>query len=594
MAAETLAVPAHAKADEFLGHPKGLYVCFLTEMWERFAFYGMKALLFLYLVQHHKFSDNDGYMLLGTYAGLAYALPLIGGMLADRYLGMRKAVVYGGLLLVFGQFGMAWTGSPAEGLQGQAAQDDFAVQVMYLSLALIAVGVGFLKPNISTIVGKLYPEADPRRDSGFTVFYMGINLGAMLSALIVGWIGIQVGWGWGFALAGALMLFGLIQFLFGQKHLLGHAEPADMALLRAPVLAGLSREWLIYLGGIVGTLAVWGVLQTRIDFGFLGAMFGGHEVTLTEVVAVVLGLVLFVWFFWFLFSGITAQQRGRMIVLMVLIVVSALFWGLYEQTYGTWVAFTDRGMTKELFPGLVTPQENPFPWSVFSLLVVPAAVLWSMSLTSRQPVSSLPRWLMIGALLLVLLFLLHDVLIVPQTAGSLTFLGALFVVVLTPVFAWLWPLLDKRNLNPSAPAKFGWGLIFAGLAMGVLMYASTQPGADGLVSVWWLVAAYFVLELGEMVLSPIGLSAVTKLSVPRVVGLMMGAWFLFSAFGEILAGRFGTWAAIEPNADGSIDVPRALETYGAVFADLMWIGLISGAVMLVLTPLLKRGMHGVK
>src|SRR5690606_31295006 len=154
---------------QLLGHPKGLYVCFLTEMWERFAFYGMKALLFLYLTQHHKFTDDDGYMLLGTYAGLAYALPLLGGMLADRYLGMRKAVVYGGLLLALGQLGMAYTGSPAEGVQGQAQADELAIQVMYMSLALIGVGVGFLKPNISTIVGKLYADDDPRRDSGFTI-----------------------------------------------------------------------------------------------------------------------------------------------------------------------------------------------------------------------------------------------------------------------------------------------------------------------------------------------------------------------------------------------------------------------------------------
>src|SRR5690606_20989992 len=183
--------------------------------------------LFLYLVGHHKFTDDDGYMLLGTYAGLAYALPLVGGMLADRFLGMRKAVVFGGLLLVLGQLGMAYTGDPAVGVQGQAELDELAIQVMYMSLALIGVGVGFLKPNISTIVGKLYRGDDPRRDSGFTIFYMGINIGALMSALIVGYIGIEYGWGWGFGLSGVLMLFGLGQFLWGQRHLHGHAEPPD-------------------------------------------------------------------------------------------------------------------------------------------------------------------------------------------------------------------------------------------------------------------------------------------------------------------------------------------------------------------------------
>lgn len=580
---EALAVPAHADTGHLLGHPKGLYVCFLTEMWERFAFYGMKALLFLYLVQHHKFSDNDGYLLLGTYAGIAYALPLLGGMLADRYLGFRKAVIYGGLLLVLGQLGMAWTGSPAEGVQGQAQQDEVAVQVMYFSLALIGVGVGFLKPNISTVVGRVYPENDPRRDSGFTVFYMGINLGAMLSSLIVGWVGVEIGWGLGFALAGALMLFGLVQFLFGQKHLLGHAEPANPEWLRQPVFAGLSREWLIYLGGLVAVVAVWQVLQIKLDLGPLSRLVGGHEVTLTEVVAVVLGLGLFVWFFWFLFSGITAEQRGRMIVLMALIVISALFWGLYEQTYGTWVAFTERGMSTVLFPGIAVAAEQPFPWSIFSLIAIPAAVLWSM----RLPAGRAQFWTLIGALALVLVCLVHDVVLVRQTASSLTFLGAFFVVVLTPIFAWLWPLLDRAHLNPSHSAKFGWGLIFAGLSMGVLAWAAQHPGESGLVNVWWLVLAYFVLELGEMVLSPIGLSAVTSLSVQRVVGMMMGAWFLFSAFGEIIAGRFGTLAAITPNADGSFDVPSALTVYADTFMILMWIGLAAGVLMLLLTPWLK-------
>jgi POT family proton-dependent oligopeptide transporter len=171
---------------------------------------------------------------------------------------------------------------------------------------------------------------------------------------------------------------------------------------------------------------------------------------------------------------------------------------------------------------------------------------------------------------------------------QLTSIGAFFVIALTPLFAWLWPLLDRRGWNPSAPAKFGLGLVFAGLAFGVLVYASGQTNEAGLVSVWWLVLAYLVLVFGEMVLSPIGLSAVTTLSVPRVVGLMMGAWFLFSAFGEIIAGRFGTWASVAPEADGSIDKVKALAVYADVFGDLMWIGLGSGVLMLMVSPLLLR------
>ncbi len=521
------AAAASAHTD-FLGHPKGLYVCFLTEMWERFAFYGMKSLLLLYLVKHHLFAQADGTILLGTYAGLAYALPLLGGLLADRYLGMRKAVLFGGLLLVLGQLGMAWTGSAATGTTADnAVRDGTAIQVMYFSLALIGVGVGFLKPNISTIVGRLYSDNDPRRDSGFTIFYMGINVGAFLSSLIVAYIGEKIGWGYGFALAGVMMALGLIQFILGQKYLLGHAEPADPAMLKAPAFIGLSREKLIYIGGLILAVVVWQVLQTRIDFGPLTKMLGGHQVTLTEVVAVVMGAVLYLWFIRLMFSGLSRAEKGKMIMLMVLITVSALFWGLYEQTYGPWVLMAEIGMDRTTF-----------------------GIEW--------------------------------------TAGQTTAIGALFVILFSFPFAWLWPKLDKANLNPSYPAKFAWGLVFCGLSFGILAYAAANPGESGKTSLWWMILAYAALVMGEMVLSPVGLSAVTRLSIPRAVGLMMGAWFLFSAFGEIIAGRLGTWATIEPDATGKYDVPAALALYAEVFTQMMWIGLAAGALLFVATPVLKR------
>ena len=523
MSTASLPHPNH----EFLGHPKGLYVCFLTEMWERFAFYGMKALLFLYLTKHHLFADNSGYLLLGTYAGLAYALPLVGGILADKHLGMRKAVLYGGILLALGQLGMAYTGSQAQGVQGQAVQDATAIQVMYFSLALIAVGVGFLKPNISTIVGRLYAENDPRRDAGFSIFYMGINLGALISSLVVAYIGEKYGWGYGFGLAGVMMALGLVQFVIGRKHLLGQGEPAHPERLRAPLWLGLSREWLIYLGGLLLTVAVWQILQTRIDFAPLSQLLGGHEVTLTEVLAVVLGAGLYVWFVRLLFSGISAAEKGRMIMLMTLITISALFWGLYEQTYGPWVAMADRVMDRSLFG-------------------------------------------------------------ITLTAGQTTALGALFVIALTPVFTLLWPRLDRWGLNPSYPAKFAWALVFCGLAFAVLVAATTQGSNQ--ISLWWMVLAYFVLVLGEMMLSPVGLSAVTVLSIPHAVGMMMGAWFLFSAFGEIIAGRMGTWASVSPDASTA----QTLAVYNEVFTRMMWIGLGAGALMFLVTPLLKRGMQDSK
>jgi POT family proton-dependent oligopeptide transporter len=506
----------------------GLYVCFLTEMWERFAFYGMKALLFLYLTQHHAFTDANGYLLLGTYAGLAYALPLVGGLIADRWLGMRKAVIFGGILLVVGQLGMAWTGHAAERIaDGSRIADGTAIQIMYASLAFIAMGVGFLKPNISTIVGRLYAEKDARRDSAFTIFYMGINVGAALSGLIVGYIGVKYGWGWGFGLGGVMMALGVLQFVFGTRHLLGQAEAADPAHLAGRSAIGISREWTIYLLALVGVVVVWQVLQTRISFEPLSRLLGGHEVTLTEVVAVVLSLGLLVWFIRLLFSGIDAQARGKMINLMVLIVVSALFWGLYEQTYGPWLAMAERTMDLNT-----------------------AGITWNA----------------------------------PQT----TSFGAIFVILFTPLFVWLWPRLDRMGLNPSYPAKFAWAFIFCGLSFAVLAFASGMPGANGLVSLWWMILAYGLLVLGEMLLSPIGLSAVTALSLPRVVGMMMGAWFLASAFGEILAGRFATMAAIAPAADGTFDIPAALNVYANFYTQMMWIGLGAGVLMFLATPLLNR------
>lgn len=511
-----------------LGHPFGLYVCFLTEMWERFAFYGMKALLFLYLTQHHGFSDANGYLLLGTYAGLAYALPLVGGIVADRWLGMRKSVIFGGALLVVGQLGMAWTGHAAErAADGNLVADALAVQIMYASLAFIAMGVGFLKPNISTIVGRLYAETDARRDSAFTIFYMGINVGAALSGLIVGYIGMEFGWGYGFGLSGVMMALGVVQFILGTRHLQGRAEAANPAHLAGRSVLGISREWTIYLLALVGVVVVWQVLQTRISFEPLSRLMGGHEVTLTEVVAVVLTLGLFGWFAHLLTSGIDPLARGKMINLMVLIVVSALFWGLYEQTYGPWLAMAERTMDMQIA---------------------------GMTLNA------------------------------PQT----TSFGAIFVILFTPLFVWLWPRLDRLGLNPSYPAKFAWAFVFCGLSFAVLALASGMPGANGLVSLWWMILAYALLVLGEMLLSPIGLSAVTALSLPRVVGMMMGAWFLASAFGEILAGRFATMAAITPASDGTFDVPAALEVYAGFYTQMMWIGLGTGIAMFVATPFLNR------
>ncbi len=592
--------------DELFGHPKGVYVCFFTEMWERFSFYGMKALLLLYLLQHHRFGDKSGLDVLGAYGGLVYCLPVVGGLLADRFLGMRKAVIFGGLLLVCGHFGMAFEGDAATLVNGVVVRDEASLRVFYLSLSLIIMGVGFLKPNISTIVGKLYPENDPRRDSGFSLFYAGINLGALFASIVCGYLGQTLGWSYGFGAAGIGMLFGLVQFMWGQKYLHGHAESPAPEKLRERVW-GMPREWAIYLGAIAGLLPVAWLMWAVAN----GAFALGGEVSLALLLMIAVMLAVLVWFFWFIATQCTPVQRHQMIALIVLIAMCLVFFTLYEQTYGSWVTFTDRMLTKDVVPSLVQAQApvtwtvdawsnvmvflRNAPWSIVSLLLAPAAFMVSAQLSDRNADSAAPKVLFGLAALAMLVFLLRDVLVLPQTAGSLTYLGALFIVLLAPVFSVLWAWLERRNLDPSKPVKSALGLLLAGLSFIPLAWAAQQAGASGeLASVWWLVLAYFVLELGEMCLAPVGLSAVTQLSVARVASLMMGTWFLATAFSETLAALFGKLAAIDIPEGTTLDFASAGAKYAHLFWIMTWIGVGFAVVAFVIAPLLRRMMHGVR
>lgn len=562
---------------DFLGHPKGVFVCFFTEMWERFSFYGMKALLLLYLLKHHGFSDDMGYGLIGAYGGLVYAVPVVGGLVADRWLGMRKAVVLGGVLLCLGHFGMAFEGADARTIGGVVVRDARALQVFYLSLALIIMGVGFLKPNISTIVGKLYAGDDPRRDSGFTLFYAGINVGGLFAGLICAFLGETYGWKYGFGAAGIGMVAGLAMFLWGQCYLHGHADPREPSLLRERI-GPLAREAWIYLGALAGVVLVWQLIQRT--WTVQGAM---------HLVAIAFGA----WFVWFLVRHCTRVEREQMVSLLVMILGVLVFFTLYEQTYGSWLTFTDRLMTKDLFPSLASDASGTLPWSLYVMAASPMLMVAALKASDRGGLR-LARWL-VGVLAVAMaVACFRDVVLVPQTAGSLTFLGSFFIVVLSPLFAWLWPWLEARGRNPSKPMKSAIGLLFAALAFLPLMAAARVAGDGAMASVWWLVLAYFVLEIGEMCLSPIGLSAVTQLSVARVVGLMMGGFWLATAYSELLAAQFGQLASLDVPASGVIDVVSAAAKYGDLFQLLLWIGLGSALVFLVLAPLLRRWMHGVR
>ncbi len=507
-----------------LGHPPGLYICFFTEMWERFSFYGMKALLLLYVIKYHLFTDDQGYNLIGAYGGLVYAMPVIGGLLADRYLGMRKAVLLGGILLVLGHLGMAFEGHEAQRINGEIVRDDRALQVFYLSLSLIIVGVGFLKPNISTIVGKLYPANDPRRESGFTLFYAGINLGAVLSSVTVGYLGETYGWKYGFGLAGIGMVLGLLTFVWGKKYLHGHAEPKDPAKLKRGVYAGLTVEHLLYVGSVVGVVVVWFLIQMHSLvmplLGFSPVLLAMHIVT----VALAFGIA------WFMVKHCTPLQRRQMTMVIFFIISSLVLYTLYEQTYGSWLLFSDRVMNRDAL-----------------------GVNWS--------------------------------------ASQLTGLGSFFILLLSPLLAWLWPYLGKKGLNPSMPFKSGLGILITGLSFWCLAYSATHPEQNGMAGIWWFVLAYFVLEIGELLVAPIGLAAVSELSVSSVLSLMMGGWFLGTSYSEVLAAQLGKLSSIQIEEGGTLNVAEALAKYAELFDLLLWWGVGIGLAIMLLTPLLKKGMR---
>jgi len=571
-----VALPAATdRADELFGHPKGLYVCFFTEMWERFSFYGMKALLLLYLVKHHAFAEADGYVIVGAYGGMVYAVPLLGGLLADRYLGMRKAVVLGGILLCLGHLGMAYEGHQAQVVNGVAQRDAFALGVFYLSLSLIISGVGFLKPNISTIVGKLYPDNDPRVDAGFTIFYAGINVGALFSSLICGYLGEVWGWGWGFGAAGVGMLAGLGMFITGQKYLQGHAEPRDEAKLRRRVLGPLTLEWAIYLCAVLALPVIWLMMQL------------GHAVLYLQFAFLAAWLA---WLVWYIFARCTKVQREQMLAVAFFIAGALLFFSMYEQTYGSWLLFTEHMLTKDFFPSLVISAGKPWPWCIIPLVLAPPTVAIALRLHDRRMAA-----ILVGAIsLLGFALFMRDSIVLPQTAESLEYLASWVLVVLTPVFGWLWPWLERQGRNPSKPVKNAIGLAFTGLSFLVLSAANATVSDGHPGSVWWLLFAYFVLEIGELCLSPIGLAAVTQLSVPAVVGFMMGAYWLATSLSEQAAALFGSFAALDIPEGAAIDIADAKLKYGALFDHMLWLGLGAALVALVLSPLIKKWMHGVK
>ena len=504
---------------DFFGHPKALVICFLTEMWERFSYYGMRALLIFYLTQHFLFSDEVAAGIFGSYISLVYITPVIGGIVADRYLGASKAVVLGAILLVAGHAGMALEGTQAIERLGPAGpevvRDPFYLQTFYFSLGLIIVGVGFLKGNISTLVGTLYSREDPRRDGAYTLFYMGINLGSFLGAIICGFLLQYKGFSWGFGAAGVGMLAGLLVFLKG-KHLFGDAgRPSQPETLGRRSAVGINQEWLIYVLAIGGVMVCWQLMQRP---ELVGGLLGTSLVLAVGVVVI------------YAFTKCDATDRDRMLVCLFLMSYQVIFWSLFEQTASSLSLMTDRNVDRVILG-----------------FEIPAAAFQSIN--------------------------------------------AFFIITLAPLFNFLWLSLARRGWEPSTPTKFALSLIQLGLGFLLLVYGASVADDPTQVAVIWIVLLYLLHTTGELCISPVGLSMTSRLSVPSVVGMMMGCWFLASAAGNYVSGTIAAMTGSSTVGGEVVDPAAALQTYMDVYQTAGLYSIAAGLLALGLVPIIKHYMH---
>jgi POT family proton-dependent oligopeptide transporter len=558
-------------------HPRGLFVLFFAEMWERFSYYGMRGILIFYLTQHFLYDDRYAQGQYGAYTSLVYLLPLIGGFVADRWLGTRKAIAFGALLLVAGHLAMGIEGRPAvqtlsyggaqysfvatgrmearkvcltvgqgcyavtagkdggiriENLPSTAPlpsvlpkgayrlavekRDPLAANIMYVALSLIIMGVGFLKANISSIVGQLYGQNDPRRDPGFTLYYYGINLGAFWAAILCGYLGVTVGWWAGFGLAGVGMAAGFVGFVLGKPWLEGHGEPPNPVRLAKPILGPLNGEWVIYGCGLAGVAVVWLLVQ---NYSAVGWLLGAGSL-------VVLGYLA-----WFMTTQCSKVERERLGLALVLIAASVVFFTLFEQAGSSLNQYAERNtqLPDNGFYSISAPQVQSF--------------------------------------------------------------NSAFILIFAPVFSALWAWLGRAGRDPNPMLKFGFALLQVGLSFFVLVWGAKFADAGYRVPLMFLALSYLLQTTGELCLSPVGLSEMTKLAPVAVFSTVMATWFLASSWAQFLGGFVAKMTAQETVAGQVLDPALALHTYGQVFGLIgMW-GAGAGVVMIVLSPWLKTWAH---
>ena len=581
-------VPATADAGPlWFGHPRQLARLFTTELWERFGFYGMRALLVLYLTKHFVYGDQAGNGMYGAYMSMVYLTPFIGGILADRFLGSKRAVKFGALVMAAGYFVLAFGGPDAQPTatfdavthrvtiqqvdgkearfvvdHGQRlrikgnddgsvalqtpdgatartiAKADFTadavrsplyIAVMLLALSAIVIGNGFFKPNISTMVGSLYAEGDRRRDAGFTIFYMGINLGSLGSQILCPFLAVAFGWWAGFGLAaiGMLISFVLIQFDGGK--LAGYGEVPDTGrgdrapLIYVGALAAIAVPWLLFSNTLtaVPAAAGGGIVAYLIALPVLGkALFA------TFIVAVP-GILIWSW------RAGSRREFEMMVAAMILIVFNVTFFTLFEQAGSSLTLFADRNTDL----------------SVFGLFNI--------------------------------------------SAGQTQFFNAIFIVILAPVFAAMWAALARRGMEPGIPVKFGMALVGVGAGFLFLVWGTGFADAGYKVAIWWLAGLYLIHSMAELCISPVGLSMITKLSIARIVGMMMGVWFLSISVAQYIGGIVAQVASVATVGGEVTNLKVSLETYAGVFQTIGLVAAGIGVFLLLLSFPLKRLMHGV-
>ena len=492
---------------ELLGHPKGLFYLFFAELWERFSFYGMRALLTLYMVDvvFEALSNRDyaAAAVYASYGSLVYASTVVGGKISDSILGMRHSIFLGGILMALGHFVLAIENNMA----------------FYAALALIVVGNGFFKPNISTFVGTLYKAGDPRKDSGFTIFYMGINLGAFVSPLLCGWLGRAYGWHYGFALAGFGMLLGLIFFWRGiKKNVFGNRGlPTNELVYNKPVL-GLKNNQL------VSVLAFLFVPVIAFLLSSYEPIYGDQNIV--NVIFKIIGFTVLGYMI-YIMAKATADERKKMIVAVFLTVFMCIFWGFHELSGSVITLFASRNV---------------------NLSVINAA----------------------------------------QTNA----INAMYIIILAIPVSLLWQYLSRKKINPRTPYKFALGLAFAAISFYVLAISGESADANGRVPFSYLMIMYFILSVGELFMSPVGLSKMTDLAPRRLIAFIMGVWFLSSAFAFQIVGFIGKKLSVE-STDKNVGGFDSLGVYTDGFELIAMYAAGAAIITLVLAPILKRLMGNV-